>query len=93
MLKSFPGAFGTDPVDQIIPPETTIKAVLGESYHGVDQYSTREKKLFITYHKRFKLESKPAAHLNALAQLMTTNCLAKCPSPSSRLVDAVVRKA
>jgi putative ATP-dependent endonuclease of the OLD family len=92
MLKSFPAAFGTVAADQTDPPENKIKAVLGDSFHGVEQYTDDERKLFITYHKRFKLESKPAAHLNALAQLNDGDLLANMPASLNRLVDAVITK-
>ena len=92
MLNSFPAAFGIVTADQIIPSDNKIKAVLGDSYHGVDQYTEDEQKLFITYHKRFKLSSKPAAHLNALAQLDDDELAANMPASLNRLVDAIITK-
>lgn len=92
MLKSFPAAYGVVAVDQTTPPENKIKAVLGDSYLGVDQYTDGEQKLFITYYKCFKLDSKPDAHLNALAHLDDDELLASMPASLSRLVDAVIAK-
>lgn len=90
MLNNFPTAFGAVAADQITPLETKIKTVLGDSYNGVDQYTEDEQKLFITYHKRFKLGSKPAAHLTAVAQLDDDQLVDNMPASLSRLVDAVI---
>lgn len=92
MLKRFPKAYELDPADQILPGESTIKAVLGKSYHDVEQYSEVARKLFIAYHKRFKLGSKPAAHINALSKLSDNELLAKIPLSLNRLADAVIAK-
>jgi len=92
LLNSFPTAFGVVADDQVTPPENKIKAVLGDSYQGVDQYTEDEKKLFIAYHKHFKLSSKPAAHLDALTHLNDDELVANMPASLSRLVDAVIAK-
>lgn len=92
MIKAFPEAYAIDDDDLEMPENAKIKAVLGDSYHGVEQYSEDEQKLFITYHKRFKLGSKPAAHLNALANLSNAALLGNMPASLSRLADAVIAK-
>lgn len=92
MLKSFPAAYELDEADQVLPEESKIKAVLGDSYHGVEQYAEAERKLFITYHKRFKLGSKPDAHINALSKLTDAEVLAGMPPSLGRLADAVIAK-
>jgi hypothetical protein len=89
MLLSFPEAFG---VEEEEPDESTIKAVLGKHHHDASQYSKDEQKLFSTYHQRFKLDSKPAAHIDALAQLTDEDLLADMPASLSRLADAVMVK-
>jgi predicted ATP-dependent endonuclease of OLD family len=89
MLLSFPEAYGVEEED---PDESTIKAVLGKQYHDASQYSKVEQKLFTTYHQRFKLGSKPAAHIDALAQLTDEELLADMPASLSRLADAVIAK-
>lgn len=89
MLLSFPDAYG---VEEDQPDESTIKAVLGKSHHDPGQYSEDELKLFSTYHQRFKLGSKPAAHIDALAQLTDAELLANMPASLSRLADAVIAK-
>jgi putative ATP-dependent endonuclease of OLD family len=88
MLNRFPAAFGVTAADSNMPPENKIKSVLGDNYHGIEQYSTDEKKLFTSYHKLFKLGSKPVAHLNALAELQDEELGAQMPTSLSRLVDA-----
>lgn len=89
MLLSFPEAYGVEEED---PDESTIKAVLGKSHHDAIQYSNDEQRLFSTYHQRFKLGSKPAAHIDALAQLTDAELLADMPASLSRLADAVIAK-
>lgn len=89
MLLAFPEAYG---VEEDVPDDSTIKAVLGKSHHDASQYSPEEQKLFNTYHQRFKLGSKPAAHIDALAQLTDAELLANMPASLSRLADAVIAK-
>lgn len=89
MLLAFPDAYG---VEEDEPDEATIKAVLGKKHHDASQYSKDEQKLFNTYHQGFKLGSKPAAHIDALAQLTDEELLAGMPASLSRLADAVIAK-
>ena len=89
MLLAYPEAY--DVVEEE-PDESIIKAVLGQSYFDATQYSEEEKKLFVTYHQRFKLGSKPAAHIDALAKLNDDELLAEMPESLSRLADAVIAK-
>lgn len=79
-------------VEEEVPDEQTIKAVLGKSHHDSSQYSADELKLFGTYHKRFQLGSKPAAHIDALAKLSDAELLANMPKPFGRLADAVIAR-
>jgi predicted ATP-dependent endonuclease of OLD family len=89
MLLAYPEAYG---VVREKPDESTIKAVLGKSHHDASQYSEDEQKLFGTYHHSFKLGSKPAAHIDALAKLSDVDLLANMPESLGRLVDAVIAK-
>lgn len=89
MLLAYPDAYGVTKED---PEDATIKAVLGKSHHDASQYSKDEQKLFNTYHQRFKLGSKPAAHIDALAQLTDEDLLAEMPESLNRLTDAVIAK-
>lgn len=89
ILIAYQDAYGVTEED---PEESTVKAVLGKSHHDASQYSEDEQKLFNTYHQRFKLGSKPAAHIDALAQLTDEELLAHMPASLSRLADAVIAK-
>lgn len=87
MLLSFPDAYNVQLEE---PDASTIKAVLGKSHHNSSQYSEDELNHFSAYHKLFKLGSKPAAHINALAQLSDEDLLANIPESYERLADAVI---
>lgn len=89
MLLAFPEAYD---VEEEEPDEATIKAVLGKKHYDASQYTQDEQKLFSTYHQRFKLGSKPAAHIDALAQLTDEELLADMPASLNRLADAVIAK-
>jgi putative ATP-dependent endonuclease of the OLD family len=89
MLLSFPNEYG---VERETPSDSTVKAVLGDSHHDSTQYSDDERELFGTYHKRFKLGSKPAVHIEALAQLSDKELLACMPESLGKLADAVIAK-
>jgi predicted ATP-dependent endonuclease of OLD family len=91
MLGRFPDAYGA--TSAAAPPDDEdIKAVLGKEYHGVNQYSPDQQKLFVDYHKLFKLGSKPATHIGALAKLDDAELLAKTPPCLASLVDAIIAK-
>lgn len=89
MLLAYPDAYG---VVRETPDDSTIVAVLGKSHHDASQYSEDEQKLFGTYHSSFKLGSKPAAHIEALAKLNDEDLLANMPESLGRLADAVISK-
>lgn len=89
LLLAYPDAYS---VEEEVPDEQTITAVLGKSHHDSSQYSKDELKLFGTYHQSFKLGSKPAAHIDALAKLSDAQLLASMPKPLGRLADAVMDK-
>lgn len=89
MILSHPRAYNIQEED---PDEATLKSVLGKSHHDSSQYSENELKLFVSYHKLFKLGSKPAAHIDALAQLSDEDLLANMPESLGRLADAVIAK-
>lgn len=89
MLLAYPDAYG---VEKEKPDESTIKAVLGKSHYDASQYNEDEQKLFGTYHRSFKLGSKPAAHIDPLAKLSDADLLANMPESLGRLADAVIAK-
>ena len=89
MLIAYPGAYK---VSEEEADASTLKAVLGKNHYDPFQYSENELKLFSTYHQRFKLGSKPASHIDALARLSDEELLDKMPESLSRLADAVINK-
>ncbi|OPK09777.1 ATP-dependent endonuclease [Pseudomonas sp. VI4.1] len=87
MISAYPDAYS---VEQSDPDETTLKAVLGKSHHNPAQYTAAEQRLFGTYHSKFKLGSKPAAHISALAKLTDEDLLKSLPPSLDRLADAII---
>lgn len=86
MLKAYPDEYGAEANE---PKPSTLDAILGESHHDPSQYTKGELKLFGTYHKRFKLGSKPAAHFEALSILSDEDLLEDVPESLERLADAI----
>lgn len=90
MLLKFPEAYG---VDDLVGPEpagdNTVVAVLGKEHGDVDQYSDDEFKYFATYHRCFKLGSKPVTHLSALAKLEDAALVAAMPESIGRMLETV----
>jgi putative ATP-dependent endonuclease of the OLD family len=89
LLVAFPDQYDAK---KRTPSEATIKAVLGKSHHDVSQYHVDEQMLFGAYHQLFKLGSKPAAHLEALANLSDAELLEDMPESLARLAEAVIAK-
>jgi len=87
MLLSFPEAYDSK---KEAPSESTISAVLGKSHGDESQYSGDELELFDSYHRLFKLGSKPAAHFSALSRITDMELLADMPGSLERLVDTIV---
>lgn len=87
MLYSFQDAFEAEAET---PTESIIKAVLGKSYFDSTQYNEGERSLFRAYHKKFKLSSKPASHIDALANLSDRDILDNMPESYSRMIDAII---
>lgn len=91
MLKAYPSEFELENTEEF-PDEKLLTSVLGKSYYKPEQYSENEQKLFASYHKLFKLGSKPANHLQALANLTDEELLQNIPEELSRLADRVKAK-
>jgi predicted ATP-dependent endonuclease of OLD family len=89
MLLAYPEAYTASEEE---PDASTLKAVLGKSHHDSSQYREDELTLFSTYHQRFKLGSKPAAHIEALTKLTDVELLENMPESLNRLADAVITK-
>ena len=91
MLKAFPNKFKVENNDTL-PSQSLVESVLGGSHHNPEQYTEEERKLFASYHKLFKLGSKPVNHIQALADLTDEELLKNMPESLSRLADAVKTK-
>lgn len=91
MLKAFPNKFEITDMDTL-PDQDLIKSVLGKKHHNPEQYTEEERKFFSSYHKLFKLGSKPVNHIQALANLTDEELLNSMPESLSRLADAVKTK-
>ncbi|HIW31034.1 MAG TPA: AAA family ATPase, partial [Candidatus Luteococcus avicola] len=89
MLEAYPDAYGVS--DKKSPSESTKNAVLGKSHVNAHHYTDAQLELFDTYHKQFKLGSKPAAHLGAMAAFdgEDDELLAGLPASLARLLESV----
>lgn len=92
MLLQFPDEYGIEEDDLDDPDDETIAAVLGKNHGSVAQYSKDEQQYFDSYHRRFKLDSKPAAHLDALAQLGEEELGDNMPDSIDRLLKMAKAK-
>ena len=92
MLRRYGDAYGLTEAELAAPEPSTLTAVLGKKRHGVEQYSEEHQKHFAAYHKRFKLGSKPAAHLAALAELDDEALIDQMPPRIARLITAVEKR-
>jgi len=92
MIKAYPDAYGLSADDLVIPKLPQVKSVLGDSHHDRLQYSLTDRKLFVAYHKLFKLDSKPKSHIEALSKLTDAQLLAAMPKSLGRLADFVIDK-
>lgn len=82
MLEAYPEAYKVTPKP---PTKTTINIVLGDSHHCVDQYNKNQQALFETYKSYFKNGSKPANHLEGLANISDENLIKNMPESYRRL--------
>jgi putative ATP-dependent endonuclease of the OLD family len=92
MLENFGSAYGLEQDELVESDEKILAAVLGQKHHGEDQYSSDQLEQFRAYHKRFKLGSKPAAHLSAMANLDAVTLKGNTPPSIARLLKAVGKK-
>jgi predicted ATP-dependent endonuclease of OLD family len=92
MLKAFPEAYDLSSDGLVAPKLAQVKSVLGDSHFDSKQYSLKERKHFIAYHKLFKLDSKPKSHIEALSKLTDAQLLAAMPESLGRLADFVMAK-
>jgi putative ATP-dependent endonuclease of OLD family len=89
MLGAFPAAYHLLQEELSPPAIETLTSVLGKANSGSSQYSEAERQLFDAYHTRFKVGSKPANHLEALAKLTNDQLRRNVPQSLVQLMDAV----
>ncbi len=88
MIRAFPSAYGVEPEDLGDGDKDILTAVLGKN--GIaTHYGPIGKKFFKGYHSLFKLGSKPAAHLQAMAKLTDDELVAKAPKELKNLCKRV----
>lgn len=94
MIEAFPAAYDVDALLELNLPDADVaKAVLGKRHDGfADQYKPGQQQLFDAYHHRFKIGSKPARHVEALAALDDAALSAGMPAVLGRLIDKVTAK-
>lgn len=90
MIEAFGEVYLVDDGERGDPDEATLKAVLGKSHDVVGgQYTNEQLELFDAYYRRFKLGSKPAWHIRAMAELDDTEISADMPAVIIALFDYV----
>lgn len=90
MIEAFGEVYKIDDDEREEPDESTLKAVLGKKHDTVDgQYSDEQLELFDAYHRRFKIGSKPAWHIRAMAALDDAELAADMPAVMTALIDYV----
>ncbi|SHJ73798.1 ATP-dependent nuclease [Halodesulfovibrio aestuarii] len=87
MLCCFSAEYGAKSAR--LPNKATIRSVLGKGYFKAAQYRVEERKFFESYHKLFKVNSKPATHITALTNIESGKLCDTMPSFLSRLIDKV----
>jgi putative ATP-dependent endonuclease of the OLD family len=88
MLQQFGDAYDINTEELAPPTDDVIAAVLGKTGDAA-LYTDDEKLLFSAYHRRFKLSSKPARHIAALAKLTDSAVREAMPEPLRRLTTRV----
>jgi putative ATP-dependent endonuclease of OLD family len=89
MIDAYPVAYGDASAERGHPDEPTVVAVLGKNHAPTTQYSEEELELFEPYRATFISGSKPAAHLEALAQLSDDQLLERLPPTYNRLIQSL----
>lgn len=92
MLTALPGAYGLKKAELKAPDPATLAAVLGKKPGILAHHQAADQQHFDAYHERFKLGSKPAAHLAAMADVEDAQLVTKTPGSILRMFDAVRMK-
>lgn len=90
MIEAFAEVYQVDDDEREEPDDATLKSVLGKKHDTVrGQYADEQLELFDAYHRRFKLGSKPAWHIRAMAALEDAELAADMPEIMTALFDYV----
>lgn len=90
LMIAYPAAYDVEDDDLEEPDEDGLKAVLGKKHDVVgNQYTDEQLKYFDSYNSRFKLGSKPAWHIQAMASLRDEDLLAGMPDVLGRLLKRI----
>lgn len=89
MMKAFPEAYQVAPQ---VPDKKTIDSVLGKNHRNIDHLGEENVNLLECYREKFGQKSKPASHLQALAQLNDNDLLENLPPVLIRLANVVKEK-
>jgi putative ATP-dependent endonuclease of the OLD family len=93
MMTGYPTAYDVEDDDLAEPDEDGLKAVLGKKHDVVeDQYTEEELEYFDAYNVRFKLGSKPAWHIQAMASLTDKEPVDGMPEVLGRLLKRIRRE-
>jgi putative ATP-dependent endonuclease of OLD family len=90
MIEAFGEVYKVNDAEREEPDEATLKAVLGKQHDVVGgQFTDEQLELFDAYYRRFKLGSKPAWHIRAMAALDDAELAADMPGVMTALFDYV----
>jgi putative ATP-dependent endonuclease of OLD family len=90
LMIAYPAAYDVEDDDLDEPDEDSLKAVLGKKHDVVkNQYTDEQLKYFDAYNSRFKLGSKPAWHIQAMASMTDEDLLAEMPDVLGRLLKRI----
>ncbi|RXH33579.1 chromosome segregation protein SMC [Bradyrhizobium nanningense] len=90
MMTAYPKAYRVADDELEEPDEDALKAVLGKKHDVVgNQYTDEQLKYFDAYNSRFKLGSKPAWHIRAMANLADQELLDGMPKVLERLFKRI----
>lgn len=93
MMTGYPKAYRVKDDELADPDEDTVKAVLGKSHDALDgQYTDEEQTYLDAYHRRFKLDSKPAWHIQAMAGMDNDALVKAMPDVLDRMFDCIEAK-
>lgn len=90
LMIAYPAAYDVEDDGLHEPDEDILKAVLGKKHDVVEnQYTDEQLKYFDAYNSRFKLGSKPAWHIQAMASMTDEDLLDGMPDVLGRLLKRI----